>query len=150
MTAREDTLRDLESEVGVLIRRVRRVIGVRARAVHDELQPASYLILTSVEREGPVRASAISEQFDLDKGAVSRHVKHLISLGLLADEKDPADARATLLTVTDEARTRLADVVAHRQKGLSERLAEWSDEELAAFVGELSRYNTALNATIDA
>jgi hypothetical protein len=30
-----DAIRDLEHEVGVLIRRVRRVIGLRARAVHD-------------------------------------------------------------------------------------------------------------------
>ena len=32
---RADHLRSLEQEVGVLIRRVRRVIGERARAVHE-------------------------------------------------------------------------------------------------------------------
>ena len=107
---RADTLRDLESEVGVLIRRVRRVIGERARLVHPELQPASYLILTTIAQGEPVRASAISELFDVDKGAISRPVKHLVALGLLTHAKDPADARASLLSVTDEARTRMADV----------------------------------------
>lgn len=143
---RADTLRDLETEVGVLIRRVRRVIGDRARLVHPDLQPASYLILTTIAQGEPVRASAISELFDVDKGAVSRQVKHLVDLGLLSHEKDPADARASLLSVTDEARTRLADVVEHRQKQLGEKLSEWSDDELSSFVSELGRYNAALNA----
>jgi DNA-binding MarR family transcriptional regulator len=145
--SRADTLRDLETEVGVLIRRVRRVIGERARLVHPDLQPASYLILTTIAQGAPVRASAIAELFDVDKGAISRQVKHLVDLGLLAHEKDPADARATLLSVTDEARTRMADVTEHRQKQLGEKLADWSDDDLSSFVAELARYNEALNAS---
>ena len=34
---RATALRSIEREVGVLLRRVRRVIGVRARAIHPEL-----------------------------------------------------------------------------------------------------------------
>lgn len=145
---RADSLRDLEHEVGVLIRRVRRVIGERARAVHPELQPASYLILSTVAQGEPVRASVIAELFDVDKGAVSRQVKHLIELGLLAKEPDPADARAVLLSVTDEARTRMADLQEHRRKYVGERLSSWSDDELSAFVGELGRYNAALGEDV--
>ena len=37
-------------EVGVLVRRVRRVIHERARAVHADLQPASYLLLALWKR----------------------------------------------------------------------------------------------------
>ena len=144
---RGDSLQDLEHEVGVLIRRVRRVIGERARAVHPELQPASYLILSTIAQGEPVRASAIAELFDVDKGAVSRQVKHLVELGLLAATKDPTDARATLLSVTDEARTRMADLKEHRRKYVGERLSEWSDDELQSFVAELGRYNATLNAT---
>jgi hypothetical protein len=44
--SRAEELGRLEQEVGVLIRRVKRVIGERARAVHPDLQPASYLMLT--------------------------------------------------------------------------------------------------------
>ncbi|GAA5144678.1 hypothetical protein GCM10023340_12730 [Nocardioides marinquilinus] len=144
--SRSDSLAELEHEVGVLIRRVRRVIAERASAVHPDLQPASYLILANVAQGEPVRASAIAELFDVDKGAVSRQVKHLVSLGLLSHEKDPDDARASLLSVTDEARTRMADVVVHRRKMVDERLADWSDDELAGFVDQLGRYNASLNA----
>ncbi len=50
--SRADSIRMLEQEVGVLIRRVRRVIGERARAVHESLQPASYLMLGYVAENG--------------------------------------------------------------------------------------------------
>lgn len=128
-----------------MIRRVRRVIGVRAQMVHPDLQPASYLILSSVAESGPVRASTLVELFDTDKGAISRQVGHLLDLELLVKERDPGDARAWLISVTDEARRRMADVVEHRHKLLDEGLSEWSDAQLETFVSDLGRYNVALN-----
>ena len=55
--SRADTVRALEHEVGVLIRRVRRAIGERARAVHPDLQPMSYLMLAHLAESGPLRSS---------------------------------------------------------------------------------------------
>ena len=49
---RTESLRRLEAEVGVLIRRIRRVIHERARAVHEDLQPTSYLLLGWLVDEG--------------------------------------------------------------------------------------------------
>lgn len=146
MTAtRADSIRMLEQEVGVLIRRVRRVIGERARAVHESLQPASYLMLGYVAEHGPIRASAMAEIFDIDKGAISRQVQHLIDLGLVERTPDPDDGRATLLSTTDEAARRMQDVAAHRRKWLEEQLGDWSKGQLDGFVQELARYNSALN-----
>ena len=141
---RDESLLQLEQEVGVLIRRVKRVIGERARAIHESLQPASYLMLGHIAEHGPVRASSVVEAFDVDKGAISRQVQHLIDLGLVARSPDPADGRATLLAVTDEAVRRMEDVSAHRRKWLDEQLGDWSDAQLAGFVDELGRYNAAL------
>jgi DNA-binding MarR family transcriptional regulator len=142
---RAESIRELEHEVGVLIRRVRRVIGVRARAVHESLQPAAYLILGHIAESGPVRASSIVETFDMDKGAISRHVHHLISLGLVDRTPDPEDGRATLLAVTDEAARRMQEVAEHRRKWLDEQLGDWSERELADFVRQLGRYNSSLS-----
>ena len=58
--SRADELGRLEQEVGVLIRRVKRVIGERARAVHPDLQPASYLMLTYLSTSGPQRSTTHS------------------------------------------------------------------------------------------
>jgi DNA-binding MarR family transcriptional regulator len=145
MTSRPDALRQLEREVGVLIRRIKRVIGERAHAVHEDLQPASYLMLSWLADEGPVRASSMVESFHIDKGAVSRQLQHLDELGLVVRTPDPADGRATLVAASDDAVRRLADVTAHRRKWLDEQLGDWSAEELTEFAATLHRYNTALN-----
>lgn len=143
-TERVESLRELESEVGVLIRRVRRVIGERSRAVHPDLQPASYLMLGYLRDHGPVRASEVGSVFEIDKGAISRQAQHLIDLGLVDRHPDPQDGRATLLSASSDGVRRLAAVAAERSELLSERLADWSSEELAAFGASLRRYNDAL------
>ena len=142
---RAETVRALEHEVGVLIRRVRRAIGERARAVHPDLQPMSYLMLAHLAESGPQRSSALAETFGVDKGAVSRQVQHLVDLALLDKSPDPDDGRAALLTVTDDARRRMADVQRHRRKYLDERLGDWSDDDLRQFVDMLARYNASLD-----
>ena len=117
------------------------------RLVHADLHPSAYFLLVHIAEHGPVRASALVEAMDLDKGAMSRGVQHLIDLGLVDRTPDPDDGRATLLSVSAEGRTRLADMAVHRRKRLDERLSGWSDDELTAFVSELARYNATLELT---
>jgi DNA-binding MarR family transcriptional regulator len=143
---RVDLLRELEEQVGVMIRRVRRVIGERANAVHPELQGSTYLMLSWLQTHGPVRASAMAEAFGIDKGAISRQVQHLVELGLVDRTPDPDDGRASLVEVSAVARERLAVVAAARRVWLDERLDDLEDAELATFVRLLSRYNVALDA----
>lgn len=144
-TTRRQSLRRIEQEVGVLVRRVRRVIGERARAVHPDLQPSTYLLLAHVAEVGPVRASALVEDFGIDKGAVSRQAQHLVDLDLLTRTRDPDDGRATLLAVSDDGRARLDRVRRARSERFGQLLGEWSDDELADFAGRLSRYNASLD-----
>lgn len=142
--ARTDALLHLEQELAVLVRRVRRVIGQRARSVHPDLQPVSYLILGYLARSEPLRAVDLCGVFDMDKGAVSRQVQHLLDLGLVDRTPDPEDGRATLISVSEEGRDRLGDVAQHRRKLVAERLSDWSPDELDHLATLLSRYNTAL------
>jgi DNA-binding MarR family transcriptional regulator len=143
--SRADELGRLEQELGVLIRRVKRVIGERARAVHPDLQPASYLMLTYLDAEGPQRSSVVSEKFNVDKGAISRQVQHLCELGLLQREPDPVDGRAMLISASPDAVRRMAAVDRDRRRWLEEQLKEWSEDDLRGFVTDLSRYNSALD-----
>ena len=147
--SRADELGRLEQEVGVLIRRVKRVIGERARAVHPDLQPASYLMLMFLGAEGPQRSSVVSERFGVDKGAISRQVQHLCDLGLLVREPDPLDGRASLVSASADAVRRMQAVDRDRRRWLEEQLVEWSEDDLREFVASLGRYNTALDRTAD-
>jgi DNA-binding MarR family transcriptional regulator len=143
--SRADELGRLEQEVGVLIRRVKRVIGERARAVHPDLQPASYLMLTYLRSSGAQRSSVLSEKFGVDKGAISRQVQHLCDLGLLERTPDPEDGRATLVSASPDAVRRMQAVDRDRRRWLEEQLAEWSEDDLREFVSGLARYNAALD-----
>ncbi len=141
---RAEQLGRLEEEVGVLIRRVRRVIGERARAVHEDLQPASYLMLNFLVTSGPQRSSVLSDRFGVDKGAISRQVQHLVDLGLADREPDPLDGRAVLVSASKDAVVRMEASSRERRKWLDERLGDWSEDDLREFVTGLSRYNAAL------
>jgi DNA-binding MarR family transcriptional regulator len=142
--AEEETLRALEHEMGVLVRRIRRVIADRARMLHPELSPVAYSMLMALNDSGPRRASDLVEIFSIDKGAVSRQVQTLLELGLIERTPDPEDRRAMILAITDEGSRRLANLTLARRNEVSARLDDWADEELRAFVKSLSRYNSAL------
>ncbi|MEE3127427.1 MAG: MarR family transcriptional regulator [Actinomycetota bacterium] len=146
---RPESLTRLEQEVGVLVRRIRRVIAERAAAVHEELQPASYLMLAHVAEHGPMRASTVADLFSIDKGAISRQVTHLIELGLIEKSRDPEDGRAWLLTATPDARGRLDQVAESRRRYLADRLDGWGSGDLETFTALLARYNESLGAGVE-
>jgi DNA-binding MarR family transcriptional regulator len=143
--SRADELGRLEEEVAVMIRRVRRVIWERARCVHEDLQPASYLMLSHLVSAGPQRSSTLSDHFGVDKGAISRQVQHLSDLGLVDRVRDPLDGRATLVSASADAVRRMEAILSERRRWLDERLSEWSEDDLREFVAGLERYNTALD-----
>lgn len=145
MSERYDDLRRIESEVGTLIRRVKRVMGERAREVHPELHPMTYFILTHLAKGGPMRAADLSDAFGMDKGGVSRQVQSLVDLGLVERRPDAEDRRAILLDATDEGRTRLETMARNRSDRFDERLSAWSDADIATFADKLAQYNVFLS-----
>ncbi len=137
-------MRALEHEMGVLVRRIRRLIAERARMVHPDLSPVAYSMLMALNESGSRRASDLVGLFSVDKGAVSRQVQSLLELGLIERAPDPEDRRAAILSITEEGSRRLASIAAARRSEVIDRLAEWSDEDLRAFVSAMVRYNSAL------
>ena len=144
MSTRNDDLRRIETEVGALIRRVKRVMAERALEVHPDLHPMTYFILMHLAASGPLRGADLSDAFGMDKGGVSRQVQALVDLGLVERQPDPEDRRAILLDATTDGRERLAAVTRHRRDRFDERLSGWTDEELTTFAARLAAYNQAL------
>ena len=147
--ARTDLLRGLEQEVGVMIRRIRRVIRERAHAVHPELPASSYLMLSWLLSHGAQRSSVMAEAFGIDKGAISRQLQHLVDLDLVDRSPDPDDGRASLVSASETAVDRMSAVADERRRWLDERLGDWSEDELTSFVELLGRYNAALDSHPD-
>jgi DNA-binding MarR family transcriptional regulator len=142
--AEDETLRALEHEMGVLARRIRRVIAERARMLHRDLSPIAYSMLMALKDSGPHRASELVDMFSIDKGAVSRQVQTLVELGLIERSPDPEDRRAMTLAITEEGSRRLTNLALTRRHEVSALLDDWTDDELREFVKSLGRYNSAL------
>ncbi len=141
---RAESLWVLEREISVLVRRIRRVVSERARAVHPQMQPASYMLLAHLAGRGPMRSSELADLFTVDKGAISRQVQHLADLGLVERTPDPQDGRAVLVAATADAIARIRENTRERLGWLDQRLGEWSDAQLADFAGLLTGYNAML------
>jgi DNA-binding MarR family transcriptional regulator len=141
---RDTAVRVLEHEIGLLLRRIRRGIAERAVQVHPELNATSYTLLGTLSEFGPRRAAELAELFAMDKGTVSRVIHQLVELGLVERTPDPDDGRASIISVTEEAATRIAHMHELRRALFGERLADWDPDEIEQLATQLGRFNVAV------
>ncbi|OON81193.1 MarR family winged helix-turn-helix transcriptional regulator [Streptomyces tsukubensis] len=132
----------LERELTVFLRRARASSGEMAREVHPELESAAYGLLVRLEEAGQQRATELAAYIGIGKATISRQLRALETLGLVAREPDPADGRAWLVHLTDEGRARYRSVRAARRARYVSRLSGWDRDEVA----ELARLLHQLNA----
>lgn len=130
-----------------VIRMLRMLHATRARAprVHPAVEPSHHSVLVAV-RDAPSRVGDIAERNLSDASTVSRQVSHLVGLGLLEKVPDPEDGRAQLVALTPQGTALLDDLVARREAWFGELLADWSDEDLDAFIGYVDRFCDAVAA----
>ncbi|MFE5029196.1 MarR family winged helix-turn-helix transcriptional regulator [Streptomyces sp. NPDC056656] len=132
----------LERELTVFLRRARASSGEMARAVHPDLEPAAYGLLARLEECGRQRATELAAYVGVGKATMSRQLRALEDLGLVAREPDPADGRAWLVHLTDEGRANFRQVRDARRATYVRQLAGWDRTEVA----ELARLLHQLNA----
>lgn len=131
----------LERELTVLFRRARAASGELARAVHPELEPTAYGLLVRLQEAEPERATDLASYFGVGKATMSRQLRALEDLGLIAREPDPADGRAFLMRLTPEGRERFNRVREARRAAYLRQLAAWDRADVA----DLARLLHALN-----
>lgn len=131
----------LERELTVLLRRARANQGEMAREVHPDLESAAYGLLVRLDEFGPQRATELAAYIGVGKATMSRQLRALEDLGLVAREPDPADGRAWLVALTQEGQDRVRRVREARRARYAGRLADWDPRE----VGELARLLHELN-----
>ncbi|MGW1022979.1 MarR family winged helix-turn-helix transcriptional regulator [Streptomyces sp. NPDC002577] len=132
----------LERELTVFLRRARATSGEMAREVHPDLEPAAYGLLVRLDERGQQRATELAAYIGVGKATMSRQLRALEELGLVAREPDPADGRAWLVHLTDEGRDRFRTVRDARRARYVRQLADWDRMEVA----ELARLLHQLNA----
>ncbi|MFD7920110.1 MarR family winged helix-turn-helix transcriptional regulator [Streptomyces sp. NPDC059740] len=132
----------LERELSVFLRRARASSGEMAREVHPDLEAAAYGLLVRLADAGQQRATELAGYFGVGKATISRQLRALEDLRLIAREPDPADGRAVLVRLTDEGLDRFTRVREARRARYARRLASWDRAEVA----ELSRLLHRMNA----
>lgn len=130
-----------------VIRMLRMLQATRARAprVHPALEPTHHAVLVAL-RDQPARIGDIAERNIADASTVSRQVSHLTALGLLEKVPDPGDGRAQLVALSDEGRALLDELVVRREAWFQELLADWSEDDVEAFIGYVDRFCDAVAA----
>ncbi|MFG2024096.1 MarR family winged helix-turn-helix transcriptional regulator [Streptomyces sp. NPDC048825] len=131
----------LERELTVLLRRARASSGEMAREVHPDLESAAYGLLVRLDERGGQRATELAAYIGVGKATMSRQLRALEELGLIAREPDPADGRAWLVHLTEEGRARFRTVRDARRARYVRQLANWDRKEVA----ELARLLHQLN-----
>ncbi len=131
----------LERELAVFLRRARAQSGEMAREVHPELESSAYGLFVRLDDAGPQRATELSAYFGVGKATLSRQLRALEQLGLVARDPDPADGRASLVRLTDEGRARFRHVRDARRERYVRKLADWDRAEVAELARLLHHFN---------
>jgi DNA-binding MarR family transcriptional regulator len=113
-------------------------VGRRLRAAWRS-DPAAVGVLHELARSGPMRISALATVLALDISTTSRHVSGLEADGMVVRQSDPADRRATLMSLSPAGREYLAVAIAERAAVLRTATAAWSDDEIATLHTLLNR-----------
>jgi len=131
----------LERELTVFLRRARASSGEMAREVHPDLEASAYGLLARLDECGRQRATELAAYVGVGKATMSRQLRALEDLGLVAREPDPADGRAWLVHLTEEGRVRYRAVREARRARYVRQLGSWDPREVA----ELARLLHQLN-----
>ena len=140
-TATDDEIASVEEQLRLLFVRVRALWKEAAAAVHPDLQPVGYKILSSVVHRGRMHAGALADALEIDKSVVSRQVKQLEALGLAQSVADPNDGRARFIEATPAAMESIGLRGSRVQRQLHSLLRTWSGDdvdELARLLGRLT------------
>lgn len=127
-------VRELTDVLGRLMR------GIRHRSDYEKSTEHGTLVVLSVlQREGPMRVSDLARVIGLDLSTVSRHVRTLEASGEVARTSDPDDRRAYRIELTELGRPHIERVWAERIEMIKGIIGHWSHEDVTSLTNLLTR-----------
>ena len=142
----DEQFRQLEREMGLLLRRAQASSAAISRHVHPDLEPAAYALLSMIASTPGVRASDLAANIGVGRGTMSRQLGRLGELGLVSRRPDPDDYRGQLLDLTDEGRQRFETAQRARRDFFRQALSGWTDDDIGSFAAQIARLNADLAA----
>lgn len=137
----DETQLALAERIGTAMVRLNKMHAcVAAHMSKSGMDKASFVLLANLSQLGPSRSSALAEAVFSDPSTVSRQVATLVKEGWVERRADPDDGRASVLAVTDAGQRLLDERRTQRNKAIARMLADWSEEDLSAFIDHFERF----------
>ena len=100
-------------------------------------------LLIVLANHGPSSVSDLAGAIGVDQPRASRLVQAAVDAGQVRREVDPADARRSILAITEAGRATLSAVMGHRRTAIERALADFTPAERAEFARLLTRFAEA-------
>ncbi|WIB68587.1 MarR family winged helix-turn-helix transcriptional regulator [Curtobacterium sp. MCBD17_035] len=122
--------------------RITRRAAVRARGPEAALSIVDHSLVDFVAQHYGCMAIDIARYLRLNRSTISRQLSGLLAAGLI-EQVDGGTGNAKPLAVTAAGEAALERSVRVHRESLEERLASWSDDDVALLAGLLERLNDA-------
>ncbi|MES1170593.1 MAG: MarR family transcriptional regulator [Leifsonia sp.] len=123
-------MRTDDDELRMLLQRVAR--RIRNNRADGTMSDAKLGVLFRVEQE-PASPSALAERERISPPSMNRTLNALEKAGFITRSPDPADARRVVVSITPSGRDLITETRRLRTAWFSQRLAELTPAERAAF-----------------
>lgn len=107
-----------------------------------QLDRSAYILLSLVRVNGPMSIGELSEVLGSDASTLNRQTAAAMRSGLLERIPDPDGGIARKFAVTEAGTSALDDQRDQILQSLDKVIADWPEDEIAAFAGYLRRFNT--------
>lgn len=114
----------------------------------DEVVEASAHPLLFAIHAGPARVTDLAARVHTDVSVVSRQVSQLEARGLIAKVPDPADGRASLVTLTTAGGGLVSQVFDRSGDWMAGLLDDWTPEQVDALITGLGRLADSLHTEL--
>ena len=121
-----------------------RVLPDMAERAGARLTRATFELLALIYRHGPLRVSELVQRVGVDQSTVSRQIRPLEDLGLVARSEDAADRRVVWLDVTDAGADVMRDIRRRVSRNVEAALASWSPADRETFGKLLERFRQSV------
>ena len=141
----DEVLGAIETQIALLMRlgeASRRATGLKP---HRALDRAAYVILRSLQQDGPQNVSTLAERLNLDGSTVTRQVTALEHDRLVERQRDPNDGRGTVVVATEDGLIQVDAVRAARVALYDKVLQDWSHADRESLAGMLGRLTSSID-----
>ncbi|HEX3815243.1 MAG TPA: MarR family transcriptional regulator [Mycobacteriales bacterium] len=112
----------------------------RMIACEPGIEWSTFVILVPLMENGPLRSSALAEAVHLDPSRVSRMISHVIEIGLVQRQADPADGRAAILQITARGKHVFGQLQRQRDEYLASVVSAWTESDRRTFAILMGRF----------